>query len=109
MRFKKALQMVLSQKGIMFAESAAAGEGAAWAYALLAVAHGGLVLPAVLAPCQVIPCIWIQEKYAREKGGLFWKRHMRVKVHAHYITKAPSFQTFLHSRCRHAYRRICSL
>ena len=65
---------------IMWAESAAASEGAAWAYALLAVAHGGLVLPAVLAPCQVFTYIACKRKMQGERQS-FWKRR-HVKVHA---------------------------
>lgn len=66
----------------MCAESATAGEGAAWAYALLAVAHGGLVLPAVLAPCQVCSVYGCNISVQGSKGGLCWERHRRVKVHA---------------------------
>ena len=53
------------------AESSAAGTGATWAYALLALAHGGLALTAIGAPCEVrricegercagkmLPCYW---------------------------------------------------
>lgn len=35
------------------AESSAAGTGTTWAYALLALAHGGLALTAIGAPCEV--------------------------------------------------------
>ena len=80
--------------GNICAESAAAGEGAAWAYALLAVAHGGLVLPAVLAPCQARPCVRRQQTYAQGKRRPFWKRYMHDKVHVPDITKAPSSKHF---------------